>query len=105
MDNWDVRRAEDGQLRFDPADLKRLITVETKLVVVNFPHNPTGGVRNTNPRDTHTYLLPPSQRGVRCVTNWVGHAAIRSRMLEDGKARPGCPYRALTVVDVQVRCR
>ena len=29
-------------MRFDPADLKRLITVETKLVVVNFPHNPTG---------------------------------------------------------------
>ena len=33
---------KDGQLRFDPDDLKRLITVETKLVVVNFPHNPTG---------------------------------------------------------------
>ena len=29
-------------MRFDIADLKRLVTVETKLVVVNFPHNPTG---------------------------------------------------------------
>ena len=42
VDHWEVRQTEAGLLRFDPADLKRLITVETKLVVVNFPHNPTG---------------------------------------------------------------
>ena len=30
--------------RFSLADLRRLIKPETKLVVVNFPHNPTGAV-------------------------------------------------------------
>jgi aspartate/methionine/tyrosine aminotransferase len=42
VDHWEVGQTEEGLMRFDPADLKRLITVETKLVVVNFPHNPTG---------------------------------------------------------------
>lgn len=32
----------DGRVRFDPADLRSLMRPETKLVVVNFPHNPTG---------------------------------------------------------------
>ena len=42
LDLWRVR-AEDG-FRFDLADLERLVTSRTKLIVVNTPHNPTGAM-------------------------------------------------------------
>jgi aspartate/methionine/tyrosine aminotransferase len=32
----------DGRVWFDPAELRALVRPKTKLVVVNFPHNPTG---------------------------------------------------------------
>jgi len=36
-----LREARD--FAFDPADLERLITPKTKLLILNYPHNPTGG--------------------------------------------------------------
>ncbi len=33
---------ESGHWTYQPSDLKKLITDKTKLIVVNFPHNPTG---------------------------------------------------------------
>ena len=42
VSNWEVSQATDGSLSFDAAQLQQLITPHTKLVVVNFPHNPTG---------------------------------------------------------------
>ena len=42
VSNWEVCQAADGSLSFDPAHLQQLLTQHTKLVVVNFPHNPTG---------------------------------------------------------------
>ena len=45
VDAWTpVSNAESGALAFDVADLERLVRPDTKLVVVNFPHNPTGHV-------------------------------------------------------------
>lgn len=38
------RPVEGEAWRFDPADLERLLRPETKLVVCNFPHNPTGAL-------------------------------------------------------------
>ena len=35
-------RELDGRVFFDPAELRALIRTNTKLVVINFPHNPTG---------------------------------------------------------------
>ncbi|MFM9075182.1 MAG: aminotransferase class I/II-fold pyridoxal phosphate-dependent enzyme [Bacteroidota bacterium] len=31
-----------GKWYYDPDDLKKLITARTKLIIINFPHNPTG---------------------------------------------------------------
>ena len=40
---WAPTAQADGQLRFDVADLKRLLAERApRLVAVNFPHNPTG---------------------------------------------------------------
>jgi aspartate/methionine/tyrosine aminotransferase len=41
VDLWPLRRSDWG---IDPADLRKLIRPATKLVVVNFPHNPTGAL-------------------------------------------------------------
>jgi aspartate/methionine/tyrosine aminotransferase len=39
---------DDKNWYYDPADLKKLITSNTKLIVLNFPHNPTGFSPNIN---------------------------------------------------------
>lgn len=35
---------EENQFRFDPDEFKRLVSDKTKLIILNTPHNPTGGV-------------------------------------------------------------
>jgi aspartate/methionine/tyrosine aminotransferase len=42
VDHW-LPREQDGW-RFDPEDLAELVRPSTKLIVVNFPHNPTGAM-------------------------------------------------------------
>jgi aspartate/methionine/tyrosine aminotransferase len=39
-----IQLKEEMDFRFDVAEFKRLITDRTKLVILNSPHNPTGGV-------------------------------------------------------------
>lgn len=47
---------KDGRCFFDPADLRAVLRDDTKLVVVNFPHNPTGA-GETAPLLLVSYLL------------------------------------------------
>mgnify|MGYP001605600155 FL=1 len=35
---------EQRDFAFDPAELERLLTAKTKLLILNYPHNPTGGL-------------------------------------------------------------
>ncbi len=42
VDRWEPREAEGW--RFDVSDLEHLLRPQTKLVIVNFPHNPTGAL-------------------------------------------------------------
>jgi len=37
---------ENRDFSFDPAELEKLITKKTKLLILNYPHNPTGGCLN-----------------------------------------------------------
>ena len=39
-----VHLREERDFSFDPQELERLITPRTKLLILNYPHNPTGGV-------------------------------------------------------------
>ncbi|MBC7803686.1 MAG: pyridoxal phosphate-dependent aminotransferase [Candidatus Parcubacteria bacterium] len=39
-----VQLKEERDFAFDPAELERLITPKTKLLILNYPHNPTGGL-------------------------------------------------------------
>jgi aspartate/methionine/tyrosine aminotransferase len=38
------RLREENHFRFDPEEFKRLASDKTKLIIINSPHNPTGGV-------------------------------------------------------------
>src|SRR5436190_17831810 len=37
---------EKRNFSFDPAELEKLITLKTRLLIFNYPHNPTGGLRS-----------------------------------------------------------
>jgi aspartate/methionine/tyrosine aminotransferase len=39
-----VQLREERDFAFDPAELEKLITPKTKLLILNYPHNPTGGL-------------------------------------------------------------
>jgi aspartate/methionine/tyrosine aminotransferase len=39
-----LRLSEDKDFRFDPDELRALVTPRTKLIIFNSPHNPTGGL-------------------------------------------------------------
>ena len=39
---------ESSNFSFDPAELERLITPKTRLLILNYPHNPTGGLLSKN---------------------------------------------------------
>ena len=39
-----VQLREERDFAFDPAELEKLITPRTKLLILNYPHNPTGGL-------------------------------------------------------------
>lgn len=38
------RLREENHFRFDPGEFKKLVSDKTKLIIINSPHNPTGGV-------------------------------------------------------------
>lgn len=38
------RLRQENHFRFDPAEFQRLVSGKTRLIVINSPHNPTGGV-------------------------------------------------------------
>jgi aspartate/methionine/tyrosine aminotransferase len=39
-----MRLREERSFRFDPDEFRRLVTDKTRLIIINSPHNPTGGV-------------------------------------------------------------
>jgi aspartate/methionine/tyrosine aminotransferase len=58
---------EDAGWRFDVRDLASLLRESTRLVVVNFPHNPTGALPD---RETHASLVELAhRRGIRLFSD------------------------------------
>jgi aspartate/methionine/tyrosine aminotransferase len=50
-----LREARD--FSFDPAELERLVTPKTKLLILNYPHNPTGGLLTRAELETIAAIL------------------------------------------------
>jgi aspartate/methionine/tyrosine aminotransferase len=79
---------ESRDFAFDPAELEAAITPKTRLVILNTPHNPTGGMLRPADLDAIAAILDRHPR------IWVYADEIYSRLAYDGKfdsiaTRPG----------------
>ena len=79
---------ESRQYAFDPAELEAAITDRTRLLILNTPHNPTGGILGRADLDAIAAVLARHPR------IWVYADEIYSRLAYDGKfesiaSRPG----------------
>ncbi|MBK6804654.1 MAG: pyridoxal phosphate-dependent aminotransferase [Betaproteobacteria bacterium] len=79
---------ESRDFAFDPAELEAAITPKTRLVILNTPHNPTGGILRKGDLDAIAGILARHPR------IWVFADEIYSRLAYDGAfdsiaTRPG----------------
>jgi len=79
---------ESRDFAFDPAELEAAITPKTRLVILNTPHNPTGGILRAADLDAIAAILDRHPR------IWIYADEIYSRLAYDGKfesiaTRPG----------------
>ncbi len=88
-----LKLAEEKQFNFDLADLERLISKKTKLLIINSPQNPTGGVLTAADLDGIARLAV--KHGF-----WVLSDEIYSKIIYGGKhesiaTRPGMLERTI----------
>ncbi len=69
---------ESKGFRFDPADLSAIVTDRTKMIILNSPHNPTGGVLELDD------LKKIADVAIR-DNLWVMADEVYSRVLYDGR--------------------
>ena len=79
---------ESRDFAFDPAELEAAITPKTRLVILNTPHNPTGGILRAADLDAIAAILDRHPR------IWIYADEIYSRLAYDGAfdsiaTRPG----------------
>jgi aspartate/methionine/tyrosine aminotransferase len=63
---------DKGQWRLDLGELKRLITPRTKMLVVNFPHNPTGYLPDQNLMDELAKIVEANGLILFCDEMYAG---------------------------------
>ena len=85
---------ESRDFAFDPAELEAAITPKTRLVILNTPHNPTGGILRKADLDAIAAVLARHPR------IWVFADEIYSRLAYDGDfdsiaTRPGLAERTV----------
>ncbi|MHB8080350.1 MAG: pyridoxal phosphate-dependent aminotransferase [Candidatus Krumholzibacteriia bacterium] len=88
-----LKLAEEKQFNFDLADLERLISRKTKLLIINSPQNPTGGVLTAADLDAIARLAVKHDF-------WVLSDEIYSKIIYGGKhesiaTRPGMLERTI----------
>jgi aspartate aminotransferase len=87
------RLREENHFRFDPDEFKKLVSDKTKLIIVNSPHNPTGGVLERS--DLEVIAEVATARDLPVLTD-----EIYWRILYDGQHTsllrfPGMPERTI----------
>src|SRR3954463_2864369 len=88
-----IRLREERDFRLDVDELKKLITDRTRLIIINSPHNPTGGVLNKN--DIEQIAQAIGDRNIFVLSD-----EIYSRLIFDGShhsimAEPGFKERTI----------
>jgi aspartate aminotransferase len=69
---------EEREFSFDPAELALLLSERTKLVILNSPENPTGGVLGKQE-------LADAARAIAATEAWVLSDEVYSQLLYDGE--------------------
>jgi aspartate/methionine/tyrosine aminotransferase len=72
-----IRLREERDFRLDVSELEKLITDRTRLIIINSPHNPTGGVLNK--RDIEQIAHAVGDRNIFVLSD-----EIYSRLIFDG---------------------
>ena len=70
---------EQRDFAFDPAELERLLTAKTKLLILNYPHNPTGGLLGRSELESIAQILQ------KHAQIWVYADEIYSRLCYAGE--------------------
>jgi aspartate aminotransferase len=88
-----IRLREERDFRLDVNELEKLITDRTRLIIINSPHNPTGGVLNK--RDIEQIARVIGDRNIFVLSD-----EIYSRLIFDGShhsimAEPGFKERTI----------
>jgi aspartate/methionine/tyrosine aminotransferase len=83
-----LRLREENNWAFDPDELDRLITPRTKVLILNSPHNPTGGVLSTA-------ALDRVAAAARKQPFTILSDEIYSRLVYEGEARSIASYPGL----------
>jgi aspartate/methionine/tyrosine aminotransferase len=88
-----IRLREERDFRLDVNELEKLITDRTRLIIINSPHNPTGGVLNK--RDIEQIAQAIGDRNIVVLSD-----EIYSRLIFDGShhsimAEPGFKERTI----------
>lgn len=88
-----IRLREERDFRLDVNELEKLITDRTRLIIINSPHNPTGGVLNK--RDIEKIARVIGDRNIFVLSD-----EIYSRLIFDGShhsimAEPGFKERTI----------
>jgi len=88
-----IRLREERDFRLDVNELEKLITERTRLIIINSPHNPTGGVLNK--RDIEQIAQAIGDRNIFVLSD-----EIYSRLIFDGShhsimAEPGFKERTI----------
>jgi aspartate/methionine/tyrosine aminotransferase len=88
-----IRLTEERDFRFDVSELEKLITNRTRLIIINSPHNPTGGVLNK--RDIEQIAQAIGDRNIFVLSD-----EIYSRLIFEGShhsimAEPGFKDRTI----------
>ena len=65
---------ETRQFRFDPAEFRRLVTDRTRLIILNSPQNPTGGVLTR--QDLEAVAEVAQERNLMVLTDEVYHQML-----------------------------
>ena len=73
-----IHLKESRNFSFDPAELEKLITPKTKLLILNYQHNPTGGLLSKSELEQIAAILE------RHPQVWVYADEIYSRLTFDG---------------------
>ena len=74
-----IHLRESRGFSFDPAELERLITPRTKLLILNYPHNPTGGLLSRKELEAIAAILKKHPQV------WVYADEIYSRLVYAGE--------------------